>query len=828
VVIHRVALVFDDTSRPETTGVYCRRALAELAEVEYFRPDDAGRIPPNQFDLYLNVDDGLEYRLPERLRPCAWWAIDTHLNFPWCLEKARGFDLVFAAQRNGAERLEAEGVRTARWLPLACDPGVHGKVDAEKAHDVAFVGNVFPGPRADLLKEIRRRFARAFVGNAYFEEMARVYSASRVVFNRSIRDDVNMRVFEALASGSLLVTNDLAANGQAELFRDGVHLATYSDAEELFDKLAYYLRHEPLRERVAAAGRVEVLAKHTYRHRMETVLELAGRLPAKTTVRPSNGSAVENVAAPAPAPMPGTDGAALDDGYYEFDRPELLELIPRSARRVLDVGCGAGRLGEALKARQSAEVVGVELSAVAARKAGPRLDRVLVGDAERMEPGFEPEGFDCVVCGDVLEHLREPGRFLGRVRGWLRPGGVVVASLPNARHHSVVTALLGGNWTYESAGLLDATHLSFFTRRDMLALFEGAGFRVTQVAFLPTPEYEQWKAQGAPGEVRVGALHVGGMPPEEAEEFFVYQYLLVAEPDGRAEPPEGREGRQAAGSPATQRPALALVGARGDDTARPARDMRASHPRGAVADAGGAGLGDERPAPSGGVDARTRRGGMKARRMRFTQDFLSDFDQFDFRGRPFAFVRFGDGERSICRGVPLVNCDGWRYDGAASRFAADLNASLTHADPDYYVGISDGCCDREARDWFLARVRVPLEQLTFANVFVNGNYRRFRALDLSGTVLVSSAGGDFTVPEHLINSDFDLDALVDELVDVDRPILVAAGPASCVLIHKYWLQPGPKQVIVDVGSALDEVTKGRKTRGYHHPGSPTSGRICVW
>jgi len=214
--------------------------------------------------------------------------------------------------------------------------------------------------------------------------------------------------------------------------------------------------------------------------------------------------------------------------------------------------------------------------------------------------------------------------------------------------------------------------------------------------------------------------------------------------------------------------------------------------------------------------------------MRFTQDFVTDFDQFDFWGRPFAFVRFGDGERSICRGMPLVNCDGWCYDGAASQFAADLNASLTHADPDYYVGISDGCCDREARDWFLERVRVPLEQVTFANIFVNGNYRRFRALDLSGTVLVSSAGGDFTVPEHLINTDFDLDGLVDQLLEVDRPILVAAGPASCVLIHKYWLRPGPKQTIVDVGSALDEVTRGRRTRGYHHPGSPTAERICRW
>ena len=89
--------------------------------------------------------------------------------------------------------------------------------------------------------------------------MARTYSAARIVFNRSIKNDVNMRVFEALACGSLLLTNDLSDNGQAELFRDGVHLATYREPEDLLDKLAFYLRRESMRERIAAAGRAEAI-----------------------------------------------------------------------------------------------------------------------------------------------------------------------------------------------------------------------------------------------------------------------------------------------------------------------------------------------------------------------------------------------------------------------------------------------------------------------------------------------------------------------------------------------------------------------------------------
>ena len=189
------------------------------------------------------------------MRPSAFWAIDTHLDPAWHAQKARAFDLVFTAQRDGAEGLRRAGITSATWLPLACDPEIHGRQEVAKQYDVAFVGNVFPGPRADLLNLIRRNYPNTFIGQCYFEEMAKAYSSARTVFNRSIKNDVNMRVFEALASGSLLVTNDLSENGQAELFRDGVHLATYREAEDLLDKLAFYLGRETLREKIAAAGR---------------------------------------------------------------------------------------------------------------------------------------------------------------------------------------------------------------------------------------------------------------------------------------------------------------------------------------------------------------------------------------------------------------------------------------------------------------------------------------------------------------------------------------------------------------------------------------------
>ena len=214
--------------------------------------------------------------------------------------------------------------------------------------------------------------------------------------------------------------------------------------------------------------------------------------------------------------------------------------------------------------------------------------------------------------------------------------------------------------------------------------------------------------------------------------------------------------------------------------------------------------------------------------MRFTQDFVRDFEQFDFFGEPFAFVRYGDGERAICTGQPVVARDGWTYPGGALRFADDLNAALRFDAPDYYLGISDRCCDSPAHEWYLHQVRVPLEQLTFANIFVNGNYRRFCQLDLRGTAVVASEGGDFTVPEDVFRESLDMDALVERLLGVERPILVAAGPALPIIIHRYWRRAGRRRTIVDVGSALYERTKGRKTRPYQQPGTRNADLICRW
>jgi 2-polyprenyl-3-methyl-5-hydroxy-6-metoxy-1,4-benzoquinol methylase len=142
-------------------------------------------------------------------------------------------------------------------------------------------------------------------------------------------------------------------------------------------------------------------------------------------------------------------------------------------------------------------VVGVELFEPAAELARTRLDEVLVADVETLDADTFSRPFDCVVCADILEHLRAPHRLLRVVREWLRPDGLVVAHLPNVAHHSVLRGLLGGSWRYAEHGILDSGHLRFFARSDIVELFTGAGFAIESLqASYPKRMLERFRTPG--------------------------------------------------------------------------------------------------------------------------------------------------------------------------------------------------------------------------------------------------------------------------------------------------------------------------------------------
>lgn len=153
----------------------------------------------------------------------------------------------------------------------------------------------------------------------------------------------------------------------------------------------------------------------------------------------------------------------------------------RGAKTVLDVGCSAGVLARDLKA-QGALVDGIEYDAAAAAEAKAVCRQVLVGDLESMSlEGLDDGGYDAILCADIIEHLRDPTAALAKLRPHLRQGGKLIISVPNIANWSMRLTHLAGRWDYQERGLMDRTHLRFFTHRTIRKVVEEAGFTVQEV-----------------------------------------------------------------------------------------------------------------------------------------------------------------------------------------------------------------------------------------------------------------------------------------------------------------------------------------------------------
>ena len=215
--------------------------------------------------------------------------------------------------------------------------------------------------------------------------------------------------------------------------------------------------------------------------------------------------------------------------------------------------------------------------------------------------------------------------------------------------------------------------------------------------------------------------------------------------------------------------------------------------------------------------------------IKFTHNFVEDFNKIYLKGDPYALVRLGDGERAFAMHRPLKSGAGeYDYDGSPTQTARKVREVIKANMPGFYLGISCPCCDPRAYVWYKSQRTCPDYQLTFANIFVNANYQRFLQLDLKDTVLVSCKNGDYTIPEHATNPEWDYTPLLKELYKVDKPILVAAGPIKCGLILDYWRKAPKRQIILDVGSSMDWRIHGKITRHYQQTGTTYSSRVCRW
>jgi hypothetical protein len=257
----------------------------ETIEVDHFYP--TGEITPfGTYDLNIWTDwgeDGLTGILPYKPidcpKPMIYWASDTHIkaathdSYDYRLSMAKKADYVFVAQKDAVERMKKDGVQNPIWLPHAVEPLAYPKIElAAKKYDVCFVGHINTKNREDALDRLFREFPNFYYGQQLFENAAQKFCESKIVFNIAMTDDINMRNFEALGTGSFLMTNWIPTID--EIFEDGKHLVLYRSEEEMIDKAKYYLAHDEEREKIAQAGYEHVMENHTILHRVLKMLEV--------------------------------------------------------------------------------------------------------------------------------------------------------------------------------------------------------------------------------------------------------------------------------------------------------------------------------------------------------------------------------------------------------------------------------------------------------------------------------------------------------------------------------------------------------------------------
>lgn len=207
---------------------------------------------------------------------------------------------------------------------------------------------------------------------------------------------------------------------------------------------------------------------------------------------------------------------------YESGREDLLAHVPLDSRDVLDIGCANGLFGEMLRKRQRCVVTGVDCDTNLANRARTRLDKVIYGDIEKIIEKGTLGKFDCIICGDLLEHLKDPWEVVSRLKRHLNKGGLLIASVPNIAYWAIIYEMLRGRWDYVPFSILSGTHMRFFTKDSLRRCFEDARYRIRELYFqgLEIPP----EGMRFIGELRKTLAYIN------EEELKASEIVIVAEP----------------------------------------------------------------------------------------------------------------------------------------------------------------------------------------------------------------------------------------------------------------------------------------------------------
>uniref|UniRef100_E6PMA4 Glycosyltransferase 2-like domain-containing protein n=1 Tax=mine drainage metagenome TaxID=410659 RepID=E6PMA4_9ZZZZ len=221
--------------------------------------------------------------------------------------------------------------------------------------------------------------------------------------------------------------------------------------------------------------------------------------------------------------------------YHSNPRADLLSLLRQPPRRVLDVGCASGAMGAWLKRQfPKVELWGIEANPHVARQAQAHYHRVMPGlleDVDLAAQGLQAASLDTLVLADVLEHMRNPWRALHALRPWLSGDAQVLISLPNARNLWLLNELAEGRLTYEPSGILDITHLRFFTRDEGQRMLEQTGYTVEAVSYGPDSRFFQTPRPAAfPANLETEHLVLKNVDADEYQQLISLQIFYRARP----------------------------------------------------------------------------------------------------------------------------------------------------------------------------------------------------------------------------------------------------------------------------------------------------------
>ena len=222
--------------------------------------------------------------------------------------------------------------------------------------------------------------------------------------------------------------------------------------------------------------------------------------------------------------------------YQQHFNPQLLDVLAHPPRVLLDVGCSSGILGNYVKGLHPAcRTIGIEPNRATAELAAKNLDQVLCGKFEDFTLEKEGVAFgsvDTVVMADVLEHMYDPWHVMVKLKPYLSPDAQLILSIPNTRHLGLMQGLFdGGRWTYAEKGLLDITHIRFFTLREIADFLAQTGYRMEFVNhFLDaglSSFYEQNKSN-PDINIRLGRMALEKVTPKELAELCTWQFFIRA------------------------------------------------------------------------------------------------------------------------------------------------------------------------------------------------------------------------------------------------------------------------------------------------------------